>query len=606
MTGAGPGRARRWRRTRALLVAAAATLALAVAVAVGSRSGPAELLEWRSVDLRFRLRGDLAPDPEIVIVAVDEESFRRLGLRYPFPPRVWAELVQRLERAGAGVAAFDFLYSEPTRECDPPDQDRLLAESVRAAGNVIWGLELGEGERPLPPIAPIREAVAGLGFLNLPDERDGRIRRFAVERSGVPGFAAAVVEAYAGYLPPQWRQAPLHLIAYRGGPETYPTVSLAQVLAGELPDELFAGRICLVGATFAASHDTFATPFHRVDAPDMAGVEIHANAIGTMLRGRPLALSGLGWGWLVLAAATLAIALLVTADRPWLAALLQAAAIAGWGAWAIERFLSGEVIPVVAPVALLLLAHPTTAFFHSLAVRRERGEIRRLFESYVDPAVVRWLLDNPDAVRLTGGRYAVTILESDIEGFTPITERLAPEDLVAHLNRYFELLTGAVIDAGGMHDKYVGDALLAVFGFPLAQPDHTERAVRAAVDMIDRVERHNPEWERQGLPALRTRIGLATGEVVIGTVGGSARKTFTAIGEAVNLAARLEGLNKDLGTRILLDRPTAEAVAGSIPLRDLGEHRVKGFTRPVRVFTPRTREPDGENGGRGTTGPEVG
>ncbi len=574
------------RAVRPAMLAATATLVLLAAALLGQQTTLAELLEWRSVDLRFRVRGPQPPDPEIVIVAVDEASFQRLGLKYPLPPLVWAALVERLSDAGAAVIGFDFLYSEPTRECDPPNQDELLAAAVRAAGTVVWGVQLRDGREAEPPIPQIRDAVAGTGFLNLPDERDGRVRRFAPEHDGRPSFPAAVVQAFAGILPPGAGGEELRLIAYRGGAGTYPTVSLGEVLAGDHGDGLFAGRICLVGASFAASHDTFATPFHRVDEPNMPGVEIHANTIGTILRGQHWGRSGLGWRWLALAAAVLAVAWLVAADRPWWAVVLQVAAIGGWLVWAFERFLAGEAVPLVAPVGLLLISYPSVAFLRYLVERKARREIHSLFESYVDPSVVEWLLDNPDAVRLTGGRYAVTILESDIEGFTPITERLAPEALVAHLNRYFDLLTAAVIDAGGMHDKYVGDALLAVFGFPRAQPDHALRAVRAAVDMMERVERANPEWERAGLPALRTRIGLATGEVVIGTVGGSTRKAFTAIGEAVNLAARLEGLNKELGTRILMDQATAAGCAGEIELRDLGEHGVKGFSREVRVFTP--------------------
>ena len=305
----------------------------------------------------------------------------------------------------------------------------------------------------------------------------------------------------------------------------------------------------------------------------------------------------------MLGLAVLAIAWLIGADRPWWALGLQACALAGWGAWTVERFLAGEVVPAVVPMGVLAASFPSVAFVNYLLERSRRREIRGLFESYVDPSVVAWLLDNPTAVNLTGGRHTVTILESDIEGFTPITEQLPPEALVGHLNAYFEILTGAVIDAGGMHDKYVGDALLAVFGFPVAQPDHAARAATAALAIQKRVERANLEWERQGMPALHTRVGLASGEVVIGTVGGSARKTFTAIGEAVNLAARLEALNKPLGTRILLDEATAEQLPAELPVRDLGEHAIKGFSRPVRVFTPDASPVTGGGPSRGGAEP---
>jgi len=575
------------RRLRSVGVAAASTAVLVAMVALAGRSSVAELLEWRSLDLRFRTRGALPADPEVLLVTIDERSFERLGLRYPFPPLLWADLVERLRTAGAAVIAFDLLYSEPSRECDPPDQDLRLAEVLRKAPDVVWAEQLRDGTDPQPPIPVIRDAVAFTGFVNLPDERDGRIRRIAPSRRGRPSFSIAVVEAYAGYLPDWWRTDQLRLIPFRGPAGTFPRVSLADVLAGDVPDEAIRDRVCLVGADFAASHDVFQTPFHRVDRPDSPGVEVHATVVGSILRGDRLAPSDPYAARVALVAVVLAIALLITLGRPWWALALQLAAVGTWLGWSYERFGAGEVVPVVQPVALLGVAFPTVAFVSSLLERRRRREITALFESYVDPSVVAWLLDHPDAVNLTGGRYLVTILESDIEGFTPITERLDPEVLVDHLNRYFEILVGTVLEHGGMHDKYVGDALLAVFGFPIGHPDHAARAVAAARTMLARVEDANRRWREEGLPELPTRIGIATGEVVIGTVGSSTRKSFTAIGEAVNLAARLEGLSTRHGTRILLDHATARRLPPGIPLRDLGEVAVKGFSRPARVFTPR-------------------
>ncbi len=575
------------RRLRSVGIAVVSTTVLVAAVVLAGRTSLADLLEWRSLDLRFRARGSLPADPEVLLVTIDERSFDRLGLRYPFPPLLWAELVERLRAAGAAVIAFDLLYSEPSRECDPPDQDLLLAEVLRRAPDVVWAEQLRDGTEPQPPIPVIRDAVAATGFVNLPDERDGRIRRIAPVRRDRTSFATAVVEAYAGYLPDWWRTEELRLIPFRGPAGTFPRVSLADVLAGEVPEDVVRDRVCLVGADFAASHDVFQTPFHRVDRPDSPGVEVHATVVGSILRGDRLAPADPYAARLALVTAALAIALLITFGRPWWALVLQLAAIGGWVGWSLERFGAGEVVPVVQPVALLAVAFPTVAFVSSLVERRRRREITALFESYVDPSVVAWLLDHPEAVNLTGGRYLVTILESDIEGFTPITESLDPERLVDHLNRYFDILVGAVLEHGGMHDKYVGDALLAVFGFPVAQPDHAVRAVASARTMLARVEAANRRWRDEGLPELPTRIGIATGEVVIGTVGSSSRKSFTSIGEAVNLAARLEGLTTQHGTRILLDQETAGRLPPGMPVRDLGEVAVKGFSRPVRVFTPR-------------------
>jgi len=182
-------------------------LALAVAAVMilltgqFARRGILSGLEWRSVDLRFRFRGPIPPEPEILIIGVDETTFRELGLKYPFPPVIYAELLDRLGNAGAAAVLFDFLYSEPTRECDPPNQDALLAEAIERNGAVVWAVELEAGKHPVEPIPVIRDAVQGLGFINLPDERDSRIRRFLPEKGGFKAFAVAGVEAYAGFVP---------------------------------------------------------------------------------------------------------------------------------------------------------------------------------------------------------------------------------------------------------------------------------------------------------------------------------------------------------------------------------------------------------------------
>ncbi len=219
---------------RLLSLATAAALPWLVVLVIWSLSGVGflQLFEWRSVDLRFRMRGALEPDPEVLIVAMDEATFRTLGLKYPFPPVVYAELVRRLDEAGAAAILFDFLYSEPSRECDPPDQDKILAGAVRDAGNVVWAIELEGGVRPIEPVPAIRDAAAGLGFINLPDERDSRIRRFRPEAYGNRAFSVAGLEAYAGFIPEMWEGEDLRLINYRGGTGTFPAISMGDLLQG--------------------------------------------------------------------------------------------------------------------------------------------------------------------------------------------------------------------------------------------------------------------------------------------------------------------------------------------------------------------------------------
>jgi len=577
-----------------LPAAAALTAAAVLLAALAAASGFGRLAEDRSLDLRFRARGTRPPAPEIVLVTVDESSFRTLGLKYPFPPALWAKLLDQLSSAGAAAVAFDFLYSEPSRECDPPDQDALVAAAAKRSGAVVWALQLRDGKTPDLPIPLIRASVAATGFINLPDERDSRIRRYQAEKDAFPSFAAATAETYAGFRPPAARGEALRLIDYRGPAGTYPAYALGDVLTGKVPLSTFSGKICLVGATFAASHDLYPTPFHRTDSPDMPGVEIHAHILAGMLAGQELLPDPAAPQWAAAALLAFLAAWAVCAGRPGLSAVLWGAGTAGWATWALLRFArGGRVALVTGPLLLIGLSVAGAVVWSYLAERAQRRAIRALFSHYLDPKVVAWLERNPEEVTLAGHRRVCTILDTDIEGFTSITEQMDPTALVAHLNNYFEVLTKCVLEHGGLHDKYVGDAVMAIFGFPLDQPDHAVRAVSCAKAFLQRLDSLNPLWEKQGLPALRTRVGISTGEVVVGNVGGTVRRTFTAMGDAANLASRLEALNKRFGTRVILSPETARHLPADVPVFDLGEVLVRGLAKPLRVYCPDFGAPEG-------------
>lgn len=582
------------RKVPPVAAAAALTLLAALLVALLAATSTGRIAEARSQDLRFRARGPEPPAPEILLVAVDEASFQELKLKYPFPPRVWAQLIDRLSADGAAAVGFDFLYSEPSRECDPPDQDALVVEAARRAGNVVWAMQLKDGAAPDPPLPAIREAVAGVGFINLPDERDSRIRRYAAERGGVPSFAAALAEVYAGFRPPEAQGESLRTIGFRGGPGTFPSHSLGAVLAGRVPEGTFAGKIVLVGATFAASHDLYPTPFHQADHPDTPGVEIHANILAGMLSGRIVRPDPAWPQWAAAALLALLAAWAVCAGRPLHAAGLWLLGSAAWAGWSLFRFVrEARTTALVAPLLLMALAFAGGVLWNYFAERASRRAIRSLFAHYLDPKVVAWLERNPDEITLAGHRRVCTILDTDIEGFTTITQQMDASALVSLLNEYFEVLTRCVLEHGGLHDKYVGDAVMAIFGFPLDQPDHAVRAVSCAKAIQTRLEGMNAQWKRRGLPPLRTRIGISTGEVVVGNVGGTIRRTFTAMGDAANLASRLEALNKRFGTKVLLSEETARQLPPDLPVFDLGEVPVRGMAQPMRVFCPDFGAPEG-------------
>ncbi|MBN2383116.1 adenylate/guanylate cyclase domain-containing protein [bacterium] len=544
------------------------------------------VLEWKAFDWQFRIRGERSPSQDIVIIAIDEPTFHTLKMKYPFPPLVLGKLIEKLNRHGASVIGFDLLYSEPTRECDPPEQDRLLAEIIAEAGNVLWGCELENGQRLVLPIDVIRDSLVATGFLNFPDEVDNRVRRFKVKEAGTYSFAAAVMKAYAGFLPGQWDTEELYLIDYCGAAGVFHTFSFADVLEDRLAPGSLEGKICLVGPTFLASHDYYATPFHDPARPDTPGVEIHANILMTLWSGHQFIIRDLWWPAIcfmtVLAGG---IILLMFGHVAW-SGVIGLSALITWIVFSIYSFQHFQIVPLVAPVGgavFLYLAGGTASY---LSERKEKKRIRMLFSSYVDPAIVSYLLKNPDLINTTGVRREVTILYSDIEGFSDISSNRTPEELVSQLNIYFEKLTNIILSHDGMYDKYVGDALMAVFGFPLSDPAQAMKAVFAALEIQDQLDVMNTRWREQKEPEFRTRIGISSGEAVIGPVGGTQRKDFTAYGTVVNRAARLEAFNKTLGTRILIDQNTAEALSSEITLVNYGPHKLKGLSEDVVVYCP--------------------
>jgi adenylate cyclase len=202
------------------------------------------------------------------------------------------------------------------------------------------------------------------------------------------------------------------------------------------------------------------------------------------------------------------------------------------------------------------------------------------------PEVVAEVLANPDAVQLGGETRAVTLLFTDLAGFTGLAERLRPQEMVAFLNDYFTRMCDCVLEQRGVIDKFIGDAIMALFGAPVAQDDHPARAVRAALGMLDEMERINGELRAAGRPPVGTRIGIHTGEAVVGNMGSSKRFDYTAIGDTVNLASRLEGANKAFGTRCLVSGAAWEAAGAGIVGREVGLVRVYGRERPIRVHEP--------------------
>ena len=360
--------------------------------------------------------------------------------------------------------------------------------------------------------------------------------------------------------------------------------SEVQLLNGEKPDvdpSIFKDRIVIVGASASGTYDVFATPF-GTPAP---GSEIHANAIDALLRARTLAKVPLiPGGTAATLGAALGIGVAGAVVSPWILAGLTAILIATIIWTSLLWFAAGLWTPLVLPLVAVALTFVGQLGWQYFVEGREKRQVKKLFSRYVPKDVYHQLLDDPARAALGGRRRKMTVLFSDVRGFTALSEKVTPEEVVSLLNEYFSRMVRILFEHRGTLDKFVGDMVMGLFGAPLDDEDHAEHAVQAALAMTRELDQLNREWQAAGRPRLDIGIGISTGDMVAGNIGSDTIMSYTVIGDTVNLGARLESLNKDYGSRIIISDATREAPKGSYDIRPLGEVVVKGKSRPVAIY----------------------
>ena len=577
----------------------AALLALAV-VWAASFTRTWHALEFKSFDLLTTLA---APGPSalpIVVLAIDEPTFQQLGQSWPFPRGMHARLLERLRADGATAVGFDVLFSEASRD----EEDAAFAHAIARSPAVVLASARERADNAnadlwvdVPPLARFVQAGAVPGESMVQPDDDFIVRRAALHAGSFASRVAALADAQ-GMRRAQARDArhgPVEFIGYRGPRGTFDTRSYYQaLLPGLLPPGFFKGKIVLVGRSALSavelSHaqaDLFNSPFAALGGERLfPGVELQATLIDNQLTGAGL--RGVHEGWplaLVLAACLL---LLAAGPRvhPGAAAALAAGLAAGVAGLSWALFVRGLWLAPLLPMAAVLAVHGAMALVSYAATRRHARLTRAMFAQYVPPTVVERLVARPGLLRLGGEAREVTVMFTDLEGFTTLSEQLSAEQTVELLTLYFNAMTPLIHATGGTVDKFIGDAVMAFWGAPLDDPAHAEHAVRAALAMQRAMDALLARLQERGLPPVRMRIGLHTGRVVVGNVGSEQRFSYTVIGDAVNLAARLEGANKAFGTQILLSGSTAAQLPAVIGLRALDDVIVKGRSEPVRVFTP--------------------
>jgi adenylate cyclase len=542
-------------------------------------------LELDTVDTRFAVRGVVAPPADLVVVQVDDVTFGDFDETWPLPRSRHAELIDHLRRDGARTIAYDVQFTEPTEL----REDNALIRAVRRARPVVLATtevdERGEsgifgGEETL------REIGARSANALIPPDADGRLRHFPYAVDGLESFAVVTVETREGrQVDPGELDGREAWIDYHGPPGTIPAVSFSK--ATERPAGFFRGKTVVIGASAPSVGDVHATPF--LGDGLMSGPEVQASAISSLRRGMPLREAPpIVDGTIVVAAALVpALAALVLSGTAALAVTLLAAA--GYLGLAQLLFEGGVIVTVVYPLLACALAALGTLAVTQLFAQSERERVRERFARFVPEQVVDEVLEcADDDLRLGGVRRRGTVMFCDLRGFTTFAETLPPDQVIDALNHYLTEMSAAILGHGGTLVSYMGDGIMAVFGAPIEQDDHADRALAAAREMVtERLPRFN-EWLRhEGLAeGFRMGIGLNSGAVMSGNVGSQRRMEYTAVGDATNTAARLEGMTKGTPHQLYVAESTRAQLRHDVPdLVRVGELPVRGREHPIRVWT---------------------
>ena len=373
------------------------------------------------------------------------------------------------------------------------------------------------------------------------------------------------------------------LINYLGPGKTFPHYAVADILAGRLPAETFKDKIVLIGATATGIYDMRVTPFSSV----YPGVEIHANVIDNLLHGNFLIHSG--WTKFLDMCTIIVVGLLMGFAIPRMKAVagivLCLALIGAFVATNLTLFIRTNLwMNLIYPVLTMMTIYLGITIYRYVTEEREKKKIRGAFQYYLTASVVNEILKDPSKLKLGGDKKPLTVMFSDIRGFTSISEKLSPEELVRLLNEYLTAMTDIVFKYDGLLDKYIGDAIMAVLGAPIDQPDHALRACRTGLEMMDKLQELRAKWSAEGRPDIDIGVGINSGDMVVGNMGSEMRFDYTVMGDSVNLASRLEGTNKEYGTNIIISEFTYAIVKDELYCRELDAVRVKGKKLPVRLY----------------------
>lgn len=557
-----------------------------------------ERVEPWVLDLWFNMRGVDEPPEEVVVVAMDESSYGVLKIPFDvaWPRAVHAQLLKRFAELGVKRVAMDIIFEGPSSK---PEADKALAEAFKSVptfiGTEVISSEMsGMGgsyqiEKILEPLDIFGQAVEGIALVKMTEEFD-YIRRFYLQRSETSKDYPTLYEAAMGFkardrnLP-----GPRDLIWYYGPRRTINTIPYHQVLnpIDKLPKNFLKDKIVFVGLNLMtelgpAQKDSFRTSFDDGGKGKTFGVEILATAAANLLEGKWIKRASTTVEGLLFFFICMGLCVLLFTLRPqWAGAVLIGSILV----WMITSYLctvNGFFLPGgILFFFFLPLAYLGSTLVYYLITFRSQQQVEKAFQFYVSPEMAHQMRNNPKALSLGGENVYATALFTDIAGFSEITEKMNASEVSTMLNAYFTEVMNEIFEKQGTLIKFIGDAVFALWGAPIKSADHAKLACQTAMAIQKSVARFNAA---KRFPALHTRIGVNTGPMLVGNLGSERRFDYTAIGDAVNLASRVEGINKYFGTEILITENARKEIGGSeMATLTIGSVQVAGKKEGVEL-----------------------
>ena len=558
-------------------------LCIAIAVIVAAAfsafflTGFLRTAQLSATDALYHERGALS---EIVIIAIDDKALQQIG-RWPWDRTVWAQVIDKVDAAKPAVIGIDVSFFENSSIAS----DRALASAIQNASNIVLTLEYtADG-------GVMKSVFDGTsGHINLYTDADGVTRAFpptfSAANTNSNAFALEVLAKYLGksaseIISENSELQQRTLINFFGAPGSYNRISAADVLSSNDSQlsSWFNEKIVLIGATAPDLHDEQAVPISKARA--MPGIEIHANIIQTVLGNAFLAYQDSASTIAAIFLLCIIAGLSVWRLKIYFAAIAVAIIAVGYVALSVFVFDKGIILNFVHPLLAMIITYVALVVAHYLLEERQRKWVTEIFGKYVSDSVAKEILAKTtrEAIHLKGNRREITTLFADIRGFTSISEKLKPEEVVAMLNHYLSGMTDVVFANGGTVDKYIGDAIMAVWNAPLEQTGHALFAVKAALAMQSAAAELA---KKANIPAVKYGIGINTGPAIVGSIGSEKRLDYTVIGDSVNLASRLCG---QAGPgQVLIGEATYVLVKDAVRAKRLAKIKVKGKEKAIVVY----------------------